>query len=375
MQVATLDYDDFLGYVAVGRIIDGHIKVGDRVLLAHRDGKMEQFRTQKVLASQGLKRFEIAEGTARRHRRRHRHGRAQRRRDHHLDRVARGILEAVAIDEPTISMQFIANNGPFVGKEGKYVTTRNLRERLEKELKSNVALRVAPTDQADIFKVSGRGELHLSVLIETMRREGFELCVSQPEVIFHTDKDGKKLEPYEDVHDRRRRGLLGRGHREARLARRPHDRDVAVGRRARAHGVHRADARPHRLSLGVPHRHARHRDPQQHLPRVRRVRRQDEAAARGRAHRERAGRDQRLRHVLAAGARLAVPRRRRSTSTRGRSSASTRARTISSSTRARRRRSTTSAPPPPTRSWSSCRRASCRSRRRSSTSTPTSSSR
>ncbi len=197
MQVATLDYDDFLGFVAVGRIIDGHIKVGDRVLLAHRDGKMEQFRTQKVLASQGLKRFEIAEGTA-------------------GDIVAvtgmselnvgetitsiesPRILERVAIDEPTISMQFIANNGPFVGKEGKYVTTRNLRERLEKELKSNVALRVAPTDQADTFVVSGRGELHLSVLIETMRREGFELCVSQPEVIYR-EIDGKKQEPYEDV--------------------------------------------------------------------------------------------------------------------------------------------------------------------------------
>ncbi len=197
MQVATLDYDDFLGYVAVGRIIDGHIKVGDRVLLAHRDGKMEQFRTQKVLASQGLKRFEIAEGTA-------------------GDIVAvtgmselnvgetitsiesPRILEPVAIDEPTISMQFIANNGPFVGQEGKYVTTRNLRERLMKELKSNVALRVAATDSADTFVVSGRGELHLSVLIETMRREGFELCVSQPEVIYR-EIDGKKVEPYEDV--------------------------------------------------------------------------------------------------------------------------------------------------------------------------------
>ena len=197
MQVATLDYDDFLGFVAVGRIVDGHIKVGDRVLLAHRDGKMEQFLTQKVLASQCLKRFEIAEGTA-------------------GDIVAvtgmselnvgetitsiefPRILERVAIDEPTISMQFIANNGPFVGKEGKYVTTRNLRERLEKELKSNVALRVAPTDSADTFIVSGRGELHLSVLIETMRREGFELCVSQPEVIYR-EVDGKKMEPYEDV--------------------------------------------------------------------------------------------------------------------------------------------------------------------------------
>jgi GTP-binding protein len=199
MQVATLDYDDFLGYVAIGRVIDGRVKVGDRVLLAHRDGKREQFRVQKVLASQGLKRFEISEGTA-------------------GDIIAvtgmeelnvgetittieePKILPLLTIDEPTISMQFIANNGPFVGQEGKYVTTRNIRERLTKELKSNVALRVEDTDSADTFKVSGRGELHLSVLIETMRREGYELCVSQPEVIFHTDeKTGDKLEPYEDV--------------------------------------------------------------------------------------------------------------------------------------------------------------------------------
>ena len=197
MQVATLDYDDYLGYVAIGRILAGRCKVGDRLLCAHRDGKREEFRVQKVLASQGLKRFEIAEGTA-------------------GDIVAMTgmaelnvgetitdiqeptILPLLSIDEPTISMQFIANDGPFVGQEGKYVTTRNLRERLQKELKSNVALRVEDTEAPNIFKVSGRGELHLSVLIETMRREGFELCVSQPEVIFRQE-NGKKLEPYEEV--------------------------------------------------------------------------------------------------------------------------------------------------------------------------------
>jgi GTP-binding protein len=197
MQVATLDYDDYLGYVAIGRISDGRIKMGDRVLLAHRDGSKETFRVQKVLASQGLRRFEIQEGTA-------------------GDIVAvtgmselnvgetiasveqPTILPLLAIDEPTISMQFIANNGPFVGQEGKFVTTRNLRDRLYKELKSNVALRVEDTEAPDVFKVSGRGELHLSVLIETMRREGFELCVSQPEVIFH-EENGQRLEPYEEV--------------------------------------------------------------------------------------------------------------------------------------------------------------------------------
>ncbi|HEX2570065.1 MAG TPA: translational GTPase TypA [Polyangia bacterium] len=198
MQVATLDYDDYLGYVAIGRIQSGQVRTGDRVLLAHRDGNREEFRVQKLLASQGLKRFEIAEGVA-------------------GDIIAAtgmselyvgetitdiaqpNILPLLTIDEPTISMQFIANNGPFVGQEGKYVTTRALRERLFKELKSNVALRVEETDQPDVFKVSGRGELHLSVLIETMRREGYELCVSQPAVIFKDGPSGERLEPYEDV--------------------------------------------------------------------------------------------------------------------------------------------------------------------------------
>jgi GTP-binding protein len=197
MHVATLDYDDYLGYVAVGRMSSGKIKVGDRVLRASPAGTREEFRVQKVLASQGLKRFEIAEGTA-------------------GDIVAvtgmselnvgetltsieqPNILPMMSIDEPTISMQFIANDGPFAGQEGKYVTTRNIRDRLYKELKSNVALRVEDTEQPNIFKVSGRGELHLSVLIETMRREGYELCVSQPEVIFKLI-DNEKCEPYEEV--------------------------------------------------------------------------------------------------------------------------------------------------------------------------------
>src|SRR5262249_7741533 len=107
-------------------------------------------------------------------------------------------LSVLAVDEPTISMQFLVNHGPFAGKEGKYVTSRNLRERLWKEVKSNVALRVEETDRPDGFKVSGRGELHLAILIEAMRREGYELCVSQPEVILKQE-NGRMLEPYEEV--------------------------------------------------------------------------------------------------------------------------------------------------------------------------------
>ena len=196
MQVATLDYDDFLGYVAIGRMLSGKIAMGDRVLRVGRDSK-EEFRVAKLLAYQALKRFEVGESQA-------------------GDIVAvTGMSELnvgetltsiadprplpmMSVDEPTITMQFIANNGPFAGTEGKFVTTRNLRERLWKELKSNVALRVEETESADTFKVSGRGELHLSVLIETMRREGYEMCVSQPQVIFRDGPEGK-LEPYEDL--------------------------------------------------------------------------------------------------------------------------------------------------------------------------------
>jgi GTP-binding protein len=198
MQVATLDYDDYLGYMAIGRMRAGRSKVGDRVLLAHRDGKKEEFRVQKVLGFQGLKRFELAEAIA-------------------GDIVAftgmenlnvgetitsiqnPTILPLLKIDAPTITMNFRVNDGPFAGKEGKYVTSRNLRERLDREIKSNVALRVEETGDAGMFKVSGRGELHLSVLIETMRREGYEMCVSQPVVIHQRSETGQLLEPYEDA--------------------------------------------------------------------------------------------------------------------------------------------------------------------------------
>ena len=198
MQVATLDYDDFLGYLAIGRMRAGRSKVGDRVLLAHRDGKKEEFRVQKVLGFQGLKRFELAEAIA-------------------GDIVAftgmqelnvgetitsiqnPTILPLLKVDAPTITMNFRVNDGPFAGREGKWVTSRNLKERLDREIKSNVALRVEETETAGVFKVSGRGELHLTVLIETMRREGYELCVSQPQVILQFDDKGKPLEPYEDA--------------------------------------------------------------------------------------------------------------------------------------------------------------------------------
>jgi GTP-binding protein len=198
MQVATLDYDDYLGYMAIGRMRAGRTKVGDRVLLAHRDGSREEFRVQKVLGFQGLKRFELAEAfagdivaiT----------GMAELNVGETITSIAEPtILPLLKIDAPTISMNFRVNDGPFAGREGKYVTSRNLRERLLREIKSNVALRVEETDDAGVFKVSGRGELHLSVLIETMRREGYELCVSQPRVILQAGPNGEALEPFEDA--------------------------------------------------------------------------------------------------------------------------------------------------------------------------------
>ncbi len=198
MHVTTLDYDDYLGYVAIGRIQSGRIKPGDRVLCVHRDGAKEEFRVAKLLGYQSLKRFELGEAAAG---------------DicavtgmqdltvgETITEIARPVvLPLLEIEEPTVKMQFMSNNGPFAGQEGKYVTSRNLRDRLFKEVKSNVALRVVETPSPDTYDVLGRGELHLSVLIETMRREGYELMVSQPQVIFKTGENGEKLEPYEEV--------------------------------------------------------------------------------------------------------------------------------------------------------------------------------
>jgi GTP-binding protein len=198
MQVATLDYDDFLGYMAIGRVAAGTVKMGDRVLCAHRDGSKEEFRVQKLIGFQGLKRFELAYASA-----------GDICAVTGMEELSVGetitsiaeptILPLLAVDAPTIAMNFMANDGPYAGREGKYVTSRNLRDRLMREIRSNVALRVSDTESAGIFEVKGRGELHLSVLIETMRREGYELMVSQPRVILQDGPNGEVMEPYEDV--------------------------------------------------------------------------------------------------------------------------------------------------------------------------------
>ncbi|MFN8012094.1 MAG: translational GTPase TypA [Holophagaceae bacterium] len=199
MLVTLMDYNDFVGQIGIGRIFNGKLKVGESVALVKRDGSLQNHKITQLYGFEGLTRVPLQEAGA---------GEIVAIAGIPDIRVGETIaspekpeaLPYVDIDEPTISMMFMVNNGPFAGQDGKHVQSRRIRERLMKELQHNVALRVEDTETPDAFKVSGRGELHLSVLIETMRREGFELCVSRPEVILHVDPEtGEKLEPYEDV--------------------------------------------------------------------------------------------------------------------------------------------------------------------------------
>mgnify|MGYP004672155343 FL=1 len=197
MLVSNIDYDDYVGRIAVGRVERGSITVGMPVAICGKEDKITQGKIAKVYTHVGLNKVEVEEGKA-----------------GDIIELA-GLpdinigdticdlnnpekIPFVDIDEPTVSMTFSVNNGPFAGREGKFITSRHIRDRLFKELERNVSLRVKETDSADSFEVSGRGELHLSVLIETMRREGFELLVSRPKVIFK-EINGVKCEPIEDL--------------------------------------------------------------------------------------------------------------------------------------------------------------------------------
>lgn len=197
MLVSAIDYNDYLGRMGIGRIHSGKISVGDPVVLISRDGEKISSKVSKLYVFENIKRIEV-------------------------DEISAGDIGAIAgledvdigdsichpenqvplpfvdIDEPTLTMNFIVNNSPFAGQEGKYVTTRNLSERLSKELKTNVSLRVEMTQSPDVFKVSGRGELHLAILVENMRREGYELQLSKPEVIMKKIDD-VLCEPFEHV--------------------------------------------------------------------------------------------------------------------------------------------------------------------------------
>ena len=192
---SSLDYDDYIGRIGVGRVERGRIKRNEQVVLCKTDGERENVKVSKLYQFEGLKRVEVEEaslgdlvcvsGIA----------------DLNIGETACDPeplepLPFVKIDEPTISMNFIVNNSPFAGQEGKFVTSRNLRDRLFKEVETNVSMRVEETDTTDTFKVSGRGELHLSILIETMRRQGYEFQVSRPKVIMKKE-NGVLLEPME----------------------------------------------------------------------------------------------------------------------------------------------------------------------------------
>ncbi|MBW7473677.1 translational GTPase TypA [Paenibacillus oenotherae] len=193
--VTLLDYNEYMGRIAIGRVNRGIIRQGQSVAVITREGATKQARIEKLFGFQGLKRVEVEQAGA---------GdiiaiagiREINIGETIADPANPEALPVLKIDEPTLQMTFLVNNSPFAGREGKWVTSRKLRERLFKELETDVALRVDETDSPDAFIVSGRGELHLSILIENMRREGFELQVSKPEVIIKVE-DGVKLEPYE----------------------------------------------------------------------------------------------------------------------------------------------------------------------------------
>ena len=197
LQISNLDYDDYIGRLGVGRVNRGKVKSGEVVTLIKNDGKEEEFRISKLFVNEGIKRVEkqvayfgdivtiagcsdISIG------------------DTICEKGVIDPLPPIHIEKPTLSMNFLVNSSPFAGRSGKFLTSRHIRERLEKELQTNVGLVVEELEGADGFKVSGRGELHLSILLENMRREGYELSVSKPEVLFE-ERDGKKFEPFEKV--------------------------------------------------------------------------------------------------------------------------------------------------------------------------------
>ncbi len=197
LQISQLDYDNYTGRLGIGRILNGRIKPGQVVMIMNEDEQIGQGRINQLLGFKGLERIPLEEAAA-----------GDIVTISGLDDIGIGVtiadreqpkgLPMLSVDEPTLTMDFMVNTSPLAGTEGKFVTSRQIRERLQKELLTNVALRVEDTADADVFRVSGRGELHLTILIENMRREGYELAVGKPRVVYR-DIDGVKCEPYENL--------------------------------------------------------------------------------------------------------------------------------------------------------------------------------
>lgn len=197
LQVSSLSYDDYLGRLGIGRVTKGVIRMGTMVAISKNDGSTENVRVNKIFVNEGIKRKEVKEA---------RYGDIVitltspdiRVGDTICDKDDIIPLPPIVIEEPTLSMNFLVNSSPFAGKSGKFLTNRHIKERLDRELETNVGLKVEELKDSDGYKVSGRGELHLSILLENMRREGYELSVSKPEVLFK-EIDGVKCEPFEEV--------------------------------------------------------------------------------------------------------------------------------------------------------------------------------
>lgn len=197
LQISQLDYDNYTGRLGIGRILNGRIKLGQTVAVMNHDQQIAQGRINQLLGFKGLERVPLEEAEAG---------------DiviiSGIEDIGIGVtitdkdnpkgLPMLSVDEPTLTMDFMVNTSPLAGTEGKFVTSRQIRDRLQKELLTNVALRVEDTADADVFRVSGRGELHLTILLENMRREGYELAVGKPRVVYR-DIDGQKCEPYENL--------------------------------------------------------------------------------------------------------------------------------------------------------------------------------
>ena len=314
MLVANLDSSDYLGRIAIGRVFNGTVKLNGPVSVLKLGGSIEMTKVTKLFAFDGLKRVEIEQAAA-------------------GDIVCLAGIEGItigetisdpenhvripppAIDEPTVSMIFGVNTSPMAGRDGQYVTSRNLRDRLTKELLGNVSLRVEDTDSPEQMKVIGRGELQLSILIEMMRREGFELQVSRPDIVTK-EIDGVKMEPIEDlvidVPEEFQGVVIANGRRTTGRD----DEDGEPRQRPRPARVPHPGARADRVPLAVPHRHQGHRH---HEPPVRRmgaVARRDSVApdrrARGRPDRD----GHCLRDLQPAGARRNLRRASDSRSTK-----------------------------------------------------------